>query len=191
MTRAIRHLTCFSLIAGLMLAAGLHAQDPVARYSALAVNMGAAGVGAAGTINLTVTRWSTEAEREKLTTVLLEQGPDKLLSVLQDMPRIGSISSTGNIGFDLRFAHHEPAPGGGERIVLLTDRPVSFWEARANPRSMDYPFTLVELRLNSQGEGEGKLSAATKIMADKENKTVVLENWAAQPVMLTTVKRAK
>jgi hypothetical protein len=56
---------------------------------------------------------------------------------------------------------------------------------------MDYPFSLVELRLNAQGEGEGKWSAATKIMADKVNRTMVLENWSAQPVMLTSVKRIK
>jgi hypothetical protein len=192
MTRATFHLTWIVPVAvALTLSSGLHAQDAVDRFTALAVNMNATGGGASGTVDITVTRWSTDAERDKLTTVLLEQGPDKLLSALRDMPRTGSISSTGNIGFNLRFARREPAPGGGERIVLLTDRPISFSEASANQRSMDYPFSLVELRLNAQGEGEGKWSAATKIMADRVNKTMVLENWSSQPVMLTSVKRMK
>ena len=75
--------------------------------------------------------------------------------------------------------------------MLATDRPVGFWEAVNRPRSIDYPFTIIELHLNADGEGEGKLSLATKIVADKESKTVVLEDYANQPVLLTSVKRER
>ena len=53
--------------------------------------------------------------------------------------------------------------------MLVTDRRIGFWEAANQPRSIDYPFTVIELRLNSDGEGEGKMSIATKIIADKED----------------------
>ena len=36
---------------------------------------------------------------------------------------------------------------GGRRIVLATDRPIGFWEARNMGHSMDYPFTPIEVRL--------------------------------------------
>jgi hypothetical protein len=75
--------------------------------------------------------------------------------------------------------------------VLATDRPIGFWEASHRPRTIDYPFTLVEVRLNADGEGEGKLSLATKITADKDGKTVVLEDYGSQPVLLTSVKRER
>lgn len=190
MTRVRTHFIVIStVITALVFSAGVIAQNATDRYTALAVNMDAPVGRSAGTVDITVTRWATDAERDKLMTVLLEQGPDKLLDTLKDLPRAGSISSTGNVGFEVHHASKTALPGGGERVVLLTDRPISFSEARANTRTMDYPFTLVELRLNAKGEGEGKLSAATKIMADKANKTVVLENWSAQPVTLTSVKR--
>jgi hypothetical protein len=55
--------------------------------------------------------------------------------------------------------------------------------------AINYPFTIVELRLNAEGEGEGKLSFATKITADKESGTIVLENYDIQPALLLGVKR--
>ena len=33
-------------------------------------------------------------------------------------------------------------------MVLVTDRRIGFWEAANQPRSIDYPFTVIELRLN-------------------------------------------
>jgi hypothetical protein len=124
-------------------------------------------------------------------STLLEKGPEKLLSTLQDMKRTGFIRSPNSLGYDLKFARKTSLPDGGERVVLLTDRPIGFWEASHQPRSIDYPFTLIELHLNSDGEGEGKLSLATKITADKDSKTVVLEDYGTQPVMLTQVKRER
>jgi hypothetical protein len=82
-------------------------------------------------------------------------------------------------------------PDGGDRVVIGTDRPVSFWEETRQPRTLDYPFTIIELRLNREGEGEGQLSLATKVIADKETNTVVLENWGTQRALLQAVKREK
>ena len=94
-----------------------------------------------------------------------------------------------NLGYDLRYARKEPIEEGGERIVIATDRPISFWEAANRPRTIDYPFTLIEMRLGADGTGEGKLSLATKILVDKDTKEIVLENFSSQPVMLTDVRR--
>jgi hypothetical protein len=123
--------------------------------------------------------------------VLLDKGPEKLLDALQDVKRVGYIRTPDSIGWDLRFARKTRLPEGGDRVVLVTDRPIGFWEARNQPRTIDYPFTFVELRLNKDGQGEGKLSLATKIIADKENNIVTLENYDTQPVMLTQVRREK
>jgi hypothetical protein len=161
------------------------------RFTALAVNMSNVGRSGAGTIEIAVDRWSTDAERDRLLTTLMERGADKLLDVLRDMRRVGYIRSPNSLGYDLHYARRTPLPDGGERVVLATDRPVGFWEAVNRPRSIDYPFTIIELHLNADGEGEGKLSIATKIVAEKESNTIVLEDYANQPVLLTSVKRER
>jgi hypothetical protein len=159
------------------------------RFTALAVNMGTPGPSGATTVEIEVDRWSTDAEREKLTNVLMEQGPEKLLEALQKMPRVGYVRTPNSIGYDLHYSQKTALPDGGERVVLATDRYITYWEAVNRPRSIDYPFTMIELHINGNGEGEGKMSLATKIIPDKESRTIVLENYATQPVLLESVRR--
>jgi hypothetical protein len=75
--------------------------------------------------------------------------------------------------------------------VLATDRYVRFWEAARASRTLDYPFTIIELRFDGDGRGEGKMSLATKVTADKKNNAIELENWGTQPVLLKDVKRER
>lgn len=146
---------------------------------------------ATGQIEMTIERWSTDAERDRLMKVLMDKGPEKLLDALQDVKRVGFIRTPDSIGWDLKFARKTRLPEGNERVVLITDRPIGFWEAVNRPRTIDYPFTFIELRVNGEGSGEGKMSLATQIIADKENNIVTLENYDTQPVMLTQVRREK
>jgi hypothetical protein len=161
------------------------------RFTALAVNMSNLGRSGAATVEIVVNRWSTDAERDRLMDTLFEQGPQKLLSALQKLPRVGYFRTPNSIGYDLHYARRTALPDGGERVVLLTDRRVGFWEAANQPRTIDYPFTLIELHLNTDGEGEGKLSLFTKITGDAENKLIVLEDYANQPIQLNGVKRER
>jgi hypothetical protein len=158
------------------------------RFTAVAINMNR---GASGPVEIVVNRWSSDADRDKLMNVLMNQGADKLLDSLQDMPRVGYFRSPSSIGIDIHFARRVPGEDGGERVILVTDRRIGFWEAANRPRSIDYPFTVIELRLNKDGEGEGKMSVATKVIADKENNIITLENYDIQPVLLNNVKRER
>ena len=158
------------------------------RFTAVAINTTGGGT---TSLEIAIDRWSTDKERDELQSVLLAKGADKLLDVLQHTPKVGFIRESSSIGWDLHYARRTPLPEGGERIVVATDRPIGVWEASRQPRSIDYPFTIVELRVNADGNGEGKLSFATKIIPDKESGTVVLENYGIQPVLLSGVKRVK
>jgi hypothetical protein len=162
------------------------------KFTAFAVNLddsgGVAPTGA-GVVEMVVERWSTDAERDRLLTTLAEKGPEKLLDTLQSLPRVGYIRTPNSIGYDLHYARKAPLPDGGERVVLATDRYIGFWEAANRPRTIDYPFTVIEMRLNGDGVGEGKMSLATKITMDKERKQIELENYGTQPVLLKSVRR--
>jgi hypothetical protein len=177
---------CFVLAFSL----GLNAQTngTPERYTALAVNMDR---GTSGAIEIVVDRWSTDQQRDTLMSVMKKDGPGRLLDVLQDMPRMGYLRTPDSIGWDIHFARKIPSEDGGYRVVLLTDRRVGFWEAVNRPRSIDYPFTFIELRLNRDGEGEGKMSLATRIIADDRSNVVTLENYNTQPVTLKNIKATR
>ena len=159
--------------------------EPI-RLTAFAVNMGSGPTGA-NTVLIQIDRWSTEAERDKLRTTFLEKGPQKLLDALQDTKRVGFMRLPNSIGYDLRAAREDPLEEGGKRILILTDRRIGFREAANQARTMDYPFTLIEIRLNKDGVGEGKMSVATKITWNEKKNVVELENYGIEPVRLTKV----
>ena len=104
------------------------------RFTALAVNVNRGGT---APIEIAVNRWSTNNERTRLIKTLVDKGPDKLLDVLKDMPKVGFIRQTSSIGWDLRYSRHTPLPDGGETVVVATDRPISTWEAVNQPRTID------------------------------------------------------
>ena len=160
------------------------------RYVALAVNLGGTpGRTGAGTVEITIDNWSTDAQRDQLMKTLIDKGPEKLLDTLQKMPRVGSIRTPNSIGYDLHYARKNPLDEGGDQIVLATDRYIGFWEAANRPRTVDYPFTLIEMRVGKDGVGEGKMSLFTKITYDKKKNQIVLEDYGSQPVLLTQVRR--
>jgi hypothetical protein len=182
-------IVCAAILA---LAVGTLVAKAVAleRYVALAVNLGGTpGPTGAGTVEITIDNWSTDAQRDQLMKTLIDKGPEKLLDTLQKMPRVGSIRTPNSIGYDLRYARKNPLDEGGEQIVLATDRYIGFWEASNRPRTVDYPFTVIEMRLAKDGVGEGKMSLFTKITYDKKKNQIVLEDYGSQPVLLTQVRR--
>jgi hypothetical protein len=187
MPRLFRLAIALSAITVIVAGSHLAAQTKE-RFSATAINMNR---GAASNIDIVIDRYSTDAERDRLMAVMLERGPEKLLDTLQDLPRIGYFRTPDSIGWDIHFARKTRGEDGGERITLVTDRRIGFWEASRQPRSFDYPFTVIEMRLNKDGEGEGKMSIATKIIADKTSNTIVLENYDIQPVQLRNIKRER
>ena len=51
---------------------------------------------------------------------------------------------------------------GAEHVTLATDRPAHLHDAGEEPPSTGNPFTLIELRVNNNGEGHGKVSLVTE-----------------------------
>ena len=155
------------------------------RFTAIAMvnNIRASG---AGIVQIDVNRWSTAGERESLLTTLKQKGADKLLDALQGTRPVGTIKTPDSLGYDLHYASQTPLPEGGRRIVIATDRPIGFWEASRRPRTIDYPFTVIQMEIGKDGTGKGTMSYATKIIPAGD--TIVLENFSNQPVMLTEVK---
>jgi hypothetical protein len=158
-------------------------------FTAFAVSTGGPRTSpVATTVDIVIERWSSEAERQRLAEAL-GKGQDTMLDTLQDLRRVGFIRTPGNLGYDLHYAHQMPGEDGGRRIFIATDRPISFWEAVNRPRTIDYPFTFIELRLNNEGTGEGKLSLATRVIAGSDGRMIQLENYDTQPVQLNEVKK--
>jgi hypothetical protein len=201
----MRHHNIRALLApGRMLAAAVMATAVLAPSAASGQNVKESFTGFAinmnsgpktGTIDFTIERWSTDAEREQLLAILKEEKDSykvnqQLLKALQEMPKVGYIRTSTSLGWDLHYARQNPLPDGGRRIVFATDRPIGFREAANQPRSMDYPFTVVEMQFDKDDKGVGKILPGTKLFIDKDN-NLVLENYGQQPVRFNEIKKVK
>jgi hypothetical protein len=168
-------------------------------FTAFAVNMSNVATGATQLIEIDVNSWSLESERAALVKIATakEGNQDALLAALQKQPKRGRMWApqwqgpdpfNARLGWDIRYSYQEPTAEGGRKVVLATDRFIPFWEARNRPRTIDYPFTLIQIEVDRDGRGEGKMSVATKITFDENKKVLELENYTTEPVRLNNVK---
>jgi hypothetical protein len=177
-------LIAFLFLAGAGIAAARD-EKPIETFTAFAA---ALGTGQTGVVHIDIYRWSTDEERERLLTTLQEFGPDKLLDALEKVrPPVGPIRTAISLSYDLYYARNNPSSDGGRRVILATNRPVSFRELRNSSRRLQYQFTLIEIHIDKDGKGEGKLVPAARVSWDKEAKKIEIENYNALPVDLLNV----
>jgi hypothetical protein len=162
---------------------------PIAEYRAFAVDLNGRVRGASsGTVDIVIERWSTDDEAKRLGDALKEGGSDSLLKTLQKVkPRVGYISTPGSLAYDLRFARQQTMADGSRRLLLGTDRRMSFFEVSRASRTTDYPFLIIDIRFGPNGEGQGKLLPVARVQYDPDD-VVEVENYNAMPVQLTSVK---
>jgi hypothetical protein len=193
----MRKVMALAIVAGFLLAGPAQAQDKEKkeqpkryRFTAFAVNMNSGPK--AGMVDIVLERLTSDEERQAMIAAFVEGGQDALLKALQKVkPRCGFIRTANSLGYDLQYAYRFVNSDGTSRIVIGTDRTINFWEASRQPRSIDYPFTIIEMRLDAKGEGEGRMAAGTKISRSKDGKTVELENYGISPVALNQIKLQK
>jgi len=116
-----------------------------------------------------------------------------LTAALGKAPTVGYLWSSEVAGYSVRCAVKLPGPDGSQRILLITDRRLGglndLWKPAGPDAATTYEFSVVELRLNSKGEGEGKASLTGKVAVDSAAKTIGLENYGGLPVILKNVRR--
>ena len=116
-----------------------------------------------------------------------------LAAALKRASTVGILWTSENVGYSIKYAYRIPQQDGSERIILATDRRVgawsNLWQPAASITPSDYPFSIVELHVNSKGEGEGRGVMTGKVSIDSAAKTIALDSYATQPIILKSVKR--
>jgi hypothetical protein len=103
------------------------------------------------------------------------------------MRPVGTIRTPDSPGYELRYAHQTLADNGGRRIVLVTDRPIEFWEACERPSlADDSRLTVIQMHIDAEGRGTGSLSITTEVRAD-DDMSIALDDLTSCRVMLTDI----
>ncbi len=144
------------------------------QYSAVWMVTGGARGGSSVPIDIRINRFNTDEEIKKYAEILVEGGPDRLRSALEKED-VGQLSPTGRVGVPIAIARKH-LKGNKTIIRVVTVRTLSFIELRYSGRSVDYPYTILELDLDENGKGIGTAIGAAKVRFDKKKNTYEIES---------------
>jgi hypothetical protein len=187
MTRALSiAVALFALVTAAAIPVVAQSTPIQSRFTFKVANAQAAGPSGDSRLELVVNKWSTDAERDRVLAALKENGADKIGDAIGREYAVGYMHWPGNLNYALRYAYRVPRPDGGEDVIVGVDRPISLWWNAGGATSAAQPVVL-QLRLNKDGRGEGKLS--TKVTANTTAKTIVADDFASAPSTLIEVQR--
>lgn len=125
------------------------------------------------------------AEVENILSTLRNGGQDQLMRTISK-EKLGTVQIGTQLGRDINAAWITEEDEG-RKITILFERWVGFSELRYGARSLDYPFTYLEIFLDDRGKGEGTLIPAAKVRY-KGGKTIEVENFGIYPARLTNIE---
>jgi hypothetical protein len=161
-----------------------------AQYAAAAFGQAGAAAGRSFDLKIFVQDITSGGEIDELVGTLKHKGMDALVSAMDGMKEIGRVAPNGSVGTAMRVVSIRPGKGGGQHIVLVTNRPIAFAELYNATRSRGYPFAIVTLDVDKDGKGTGSFAPACKIRFNKQNE-LEIEHYGQKPFRLANVYRQK
>jgi hypothetical protein len=158
-------------------------------YTGNIIYYGGARGSATATFTLTIDNWTSDEDVLRVTGALKDGGQNALLKAIGKQKR-GRIQIASNIGQDINAVWVSTGEEGERKITALAERWIGFFEARRGTRSLDYPFTYIQLFIDERGKGEGEMIPAAKVRYIGE-RTIEVENFGIYPARLTNIKRRK
>jgi hypothetical protein len=77
------------------------------------------------------------------------------------------------------------AEGADQKIVLVLDGPVRWFDARTRPSAKKFPHGILEIRLDAEGKGSGELLTGAQVKFGPDG--VQIEQAAGEPMRLIQV----
>jgi hypothetical protein len=157
-------------------------------FTAAAVTRGDSDGVLASSVDIHIVRWSTETQKDRFARTRLDRGPAALLEALRSAAPVGQLRSASTFAYDFQFAWQEPLEDGGRRIVLIGDRPMFVWKEEMGLEEEDGAiFTVVEIRLRPDGDGEGKVAIGSHATVNRSLDLIELKNYDSESVQLRNV----
>ena len=133
----------------------------------------------------TLDRYSTDEERAVWREVFAKGGQEALVAKWQDdNPSVGTCSFTNTLGYRIRAAISVKTEKW-RKIYMATDRPMSGFEIMRNTRTADYPIGWIEVEVDAEGKGEGRLIGAMQFAVEGDR--LVMKTYGTEPIRLINV----
>ena len=160
------------------------------------VASGGLGRQASSMLEIRIREWTTEEERQQVLTEIQEASAQggrtrnrAVARALRGASSVGSMNLRAQTGWPIRYSRRTQTADGKQRILLATDRAVSFAEAfNTGSAAGDFDVTMIELTLDAEGSGEGVLSVGTEVRWNDQTGKLEVTNFSSQPIKLGNVR---
>jgi hypothetical protein len=182
---SIAVLTVAATVASTAVAAAETAQS-VAHYSFTVANAPKDALSSDGRMRVRLLRWSTDDERRQV--IAAQDEPSTLLSALPyGAGVVGYLQWPGGLEHSVRYARQTTRADGGVDIVMVVERPLWLWWDSTAKWAADQQFSVVQMRLDRNGTGEGRIATGAGFERDSHNGLVISDT--TKPALLTDVRR--
>jgi len=139
-------------------------------------------------VDIAIRQWSTYDSHLALWDMLIENRPAAFMTLLCTLEPVGTITVKDAPPVAIRYAWFIEERNGSRRIYLGTDEPVPLAGAFFHRLPEAESLTFIELRINPNGVGEGKLSEATSLSVDENRNVIELRDYDRRPLHLLMVR---
>ena len=187
------------LIAALLAPAPSQAkkQKTIESFTANVMVMNTPGQQNSSILTMNIYGWTSDEDREKVLDAIKEASGDirsqsvrQVSTTLRKLGKAGYLFLMGERGWPIRYAR-ELEVDGQRQIILGLERPVTFSEVYAGSQARDFDVTVIVLKLDSSGNGEGVASVGTELVWNEAEDKIGITNFSSQPVKLTSVRPGK
>ena len=155
-------------------------------YTATATLKTAGGATMTAPVTITISRWTTDAERTAALAAL-KKGEAALKTALAAMPSTGTIQ-VGGRSTPLHYARTLDT-GGGKLVTVVATQPIAFLGAgmpEQKPKA-GYEFAFATFEVDAKGKGAaGDLAPAAKLKLGPGD-AVVIDDYGVEAVRLTAI----
>jgi hypothetical protein len=136
---------------------------------------------------IVVNRYTPVEEARQAAEILRSQGQAGLANALRG--RANGVLRLGALEYSLDLVTAKPT-SKGFKLLVVTNRPIRYQETDQGSASLDYPFGIVVIEIDSLGRGEGRFfpSAALRI---QEDGAIDVYQYAEGEGRVTDVKKVR
>lgn len=125
-------------------------------------------------VTVWIERLTTESEAARFDELLREKGEHALGNALLE-DAVGRLRVGNGYAIPIGFAWRTTDDEGGEHLLLVAQRSISFQEIWRGSRTKNYPFTVVQIDVDREGRGSGELVLAGRITATKDGQVEITD----------------
>jgi hypothetical protein len=168
----------------------LRGQTGAEVFTATASVKTATGGAASAPLTITIDRKMSQAEAESLVAAFKTGGAAALRKGLVGIAPTGTVRLGEGAVTPTRVTI-ERTTGEGRLLTILTDRPLMFLGAGAPGAKAKegYDFAVIDIVVDGKGSGSGTLAPAAKLRVNQGS--LVVDDYGAEGVQLTTVRKTK